>query len=113
VTIPDSNVVPTTIQVMRTVKVGQDAASESETPAEIIDVHKFATTPAAVRAGLCLRKSKQRADDTWVTGEISFTVEMPCYKEEVPEAGDAVYEEVKQRLYRELPDFLKALNALG
>ena len=105
-------VAETTITVTRSIKIGSDVAGGSELP-ETIEVHKFATTPAMAEAKLAIRKSQESRDGLWVAGEITIGCVRPCYAEELPQATEAAYDQVKARLLKEIPELLKSLNDLG
>lgn len=100
--------VPTTITVSRTVKIGKtgDEASSSEVE-ETIEVHQFATTPAIARVSIPLKKAHN-----YNSAGLTVGVDMPCYKEELPEALEKAYELAKERLLVELPKIIEALKKL-
>ena len=108
-----SIVAATTIVVLRTVKVGTDDTDGESEPSEVIEVHKFAVQPAIAKAGLAVRKSKQTVRGDWVAGEVTIGADRPCYLEELPQATEAAYELVKERMQVELPKMLAALDQLA
>lgn len=108
----------TTIHVRRTIKLGEDSeTSESdksgEGDTEIIEVHKFAVTPAVAEAGLSIRKSQQADNGDWVAGEITIRVHRPCYMEELEAGTEAAYELVKDAMGVHMKKMLKALDQLS
>ena len=117
---PGHIVVPTTIYVLRTIKLGTDsetseADKSGEGDTEVIEVHKFATAPAEVEAGLKIRKSQQTDNGDWVAGEVTIGVRLPCYVEEAKNgtATARAYELVKDAMGIHMPKMLEALNQLA
>lgn len=100
--------VPTTITVSRTVKIGKtgDEASSGEA-SEIIEVHKFATTPAVARVMIPIKKTHN-----YNSAGLTVGVDLPCYVEELPEGLEKAYEMAKARLLVELPKIIDALKKL-
>jgi hypothetical protein len=100
--------VPSTIRVSRTVKIGKtgDEASSSDVEEEI-EVHQFVTTPAMARIMIPLKKAHN-----YNSAGLTVGVDMPCYKEELPQALEKAYEIAKERLLTELPKIIEALKKL-
>jgi len=104
----DTVLVPTTIRVSRSVKFKKDAstpadeASSSE-PAETIEVHRFATTPASCYVGVDLKKVKD-----YNSAGIMVGATVPCYAEEIAEGMERAYNLVMERLKVELPKIIQA-----
>lgn len=94
----------TKITVQRTVKLdGEDQDSASSE--ELIEVHTFATTPAMAVVSVPIKLSRQ-----FQSVGVEIGVYLPCYKEELPDAIEAAYRLVKDRIARELPIIKKALE---
>jgi len=100
------HVVPTTMMVSRTVKlsVSSEEASASEIT-EIIEIQRFVTTPAVARVMIPIKKVYN-----YNSAGLSVGVDLPCYKEELPEALEKAYNLAKERLLVELPKIIKALK---
>lgn len=113
-------VVTTTVQVHRTVKIGQGTSADEHGESEltkVIEVHRFpdGVEPACVEAGLRMRKSMKTKSENWVAGEISIGVRRPCYREELDDgsAFNAAYDLVKEEMQVHLPKILAALDSLA
>ena len=108
-----------TIFVQRTIKLAEtqvDPKDESGSgDTEIIEVHKFATQPSEVEAGLSIRKSQQADNGDWVAGELTIKVRLACYTEEALSgaATERAYALVKDQTGIHLPKMLTALNQLA
>jgi len=97
-------VVETKIVVNRTVKldgVDQDSSSTED----VIEVQTFATTPAMAIVSVPIKLSR-----SFQSVGIEVGVYLPCYKEELPQALEAAYRLVKERIGREIPIIKKALE---
>jgi hypothetical protein len=99
--------VPTTITVSRTVKISGGEEAESSDVSEVIEVHKFATTPAMARVLIPIKKAHN-----YNSAGLTVGVDLPCYKEELPEALERAYNLAKERLLAELPKILDALKKI-
>jgi hypothetical protein len=100
--------VPTKIRVARSVTFRKDISTATETaysaePEDLIEVHRFATTPASVHLGIDLKKNKD-----YCSAGIMVNATIPCYVEEIPLAFQKAYELIMERLMVELPKIVKA-----
>ena len=110
-----ATVVPTTIKVSRTIKIsstGDEAESGGPSSVEesIIEVHVFppGVAPAFAEVEIPLKKTYN-----YNSAGITIRVHKPCYAEELPQAIDAAYALVVDRLQKELPEVIKALHDLA
>ena len=107
VKISDANIVrESTIHVLRTVKLNggdQDSASEQET----IAVTRFATAPAVASVSIPIKISRN-----FQSIGLEIGVQLPCYKEELPQAIELAYRLAKERIAKEIPAIQEALNGV-
>lgn len=103
-----SVVVPTTITVLRSVKIGKtgEEAMTGEST-EVLAVHRFATTPAMARVTIPIKKAHN-----YNSAGLTVGVDLPCYKEELPEGLEMAYNLAKERLLAELPKIIEALKKI-
>ena len=105
---PASVIVPTTITVLRSIKIGKTGEEiVSGEATEVIEVHQFATTPAMARVMIPIKKAHNYNSAGLIVG-----VDLPCYKEELPEALEKAYGLAKERLLSELPKIIDALKKI-
>jgi hypothetical protein len=104
-------VVPSTIRISRTVKIGStgDEAMSGEVEKEIeVFVFPPGVYPAYVNVEVPVKKAHN-----YNSAGITIGVRRPCLQGEEPEAIKAVYELVKEALLAELPEIIKALHDLS
>jgi hypothetical protein len=102
------HVVPSTVTVSRSVSLndsGEKAGGSEAT--EVIEIHKFVTPPAVARVLIPIKKVHN-----YNSAGLSVGVDLPCYKEELPEALEKAYNLAKDRLLAELPKIIKALKEI-
>jgi len=98
---------PTKFRVSKSVKrSGQ--AEKSESTEEVIEIHKFATTPAIVKAGIPLKMTMD-----YQSLGYEFAIEIPCYKEEIDAAADEASAIVFAKIQSKIPEIQAALMDLA
>ncbi|MGD9727491.1 MAG: hypothetical protein AB7L09_03100 [Nitrospira sp.] len=100
-------VAETKVIVSRTVKL-DGADVDAATTEDVIEVHAFATTPAMAVVSVPVKLSR-----SFQSVGVEVGVYLPCYKEELPQAIEAAYEMVKERVMRELPLIKQALEDIA
>jgi hypothetical protein len=94
--------------VTRTTRKGGEKQQTDDDPTEIIEVHKFATTPAQVSILIPVKGSKNYNSSGFEIGVV-----VPCYKEEMQDAIEEAYRLVLERMKVEVPKVIKAVNDLA
>lgn len=95
--------VPTKIWVANTLKLtGKGETSSSEE--EVIEVHKFATQPALVRASIPIKMTMD-----YQSLGIELGIEMPVYAEQVEKGLEEAYARVYKMLQEKIPEIQKTL----
>lgn len=95
--------VPTKIWVANTLKLtGKGETSSSEE--EVIEVHKFATTPALVKASIPLKMTMD-----YQSLGIEIGIEMPVYAEQVDKGLEEAYARVFKLIQEKVPEIQKTL----
>jgi hypothetical protein len=100
-TIPEVAALPSTFTVRRTYAVSGET-TEDETEHGVIEVNRFQTDVARVRASASYKRNVRKYE----TAEVYYAVELPCYVEEIDAAFDRANEIVTERLSA-------ALEAMG
>ena len=101
----------TKIKVERSVKLTKGKApSEEEVREEenVIEVHKFETTPAMATVEIPVKFSKDYQSIGLTVG-----VSRPCYAEELDQGLAAAYTMAIERLQKEIPDLKTMLDRMS
>ena len=101
----DSVVAVTKRKVDRRVK--SDYKTDDVSDEEILERHLFVTTPAVAKARLGLTMSRNYQSVT-----LAVEYEIPCYKEEVTEAGEKAFRMAKEHIASELPELREFLEGV-
>ena len=95
--------VPTKMWVANTLKLsgkGESATSEEE----VIEVNKFATQPALVRASIPIKMTMD-----YQSLGIEIGIEMPVYVEQIEAGLEEVYTRVFKKMEEKIPEIQKTL----
>ena len=101
----------TKVKVERSVKLttGKSATDEeSRSEENIIEVHKFTTTPAMATVEIPVKFSK----DFQSIG-LTIGVSLPCYSEALSEGMKMAYSMAIERLQKEIPDLKTMLDRMS
>lgn len=107
-TTPDVTLVPTTIHVMRTTKIGGEDEKQEDGGTQILEVHRFATTPAMMGVSYPLKVAQN-----YCSAGIVVTVQRPCYWEEREEALQEAKDTAVAFLRKQFQDVVNTAHKLA
>lgn len=99
----ETKLVPTTIRVSKTV-AAEGKTSESD-DVDIIEIQKFATTPAIVTVEVPIKLAKY-----YNSMGVTVGISLPCYKEELPQGITKARQLAMERIFEEIPKIKEALE---
>lgn len=101
----------TKIKVERSVKLTAGKSptdEESRSEENVIEIHKFTTTPAMATVEIPVKFSKD-----YQSIGLTIGVSLPCYAEELDEGMKKAYTMSIERLQKEIPDLKTMLDRMS